>query len=176
MAKKTLTANLSVSSIKQLQKDLEKYKSDITYKARLLAEKLAERGVEIARVRVAELDAIFTGELIESIHEEYKGAISSGAIFVVVADSEHAIFVEFGSGQRGADHPYPYPLPDGISWDYNVGKTIRQSANGKYYWFYPGKDGKWHYTEGMPARPFMYETSMQLRQIVEETAKEVFGS
>lgn len=174
MAKKTLKADLSISSIKQLQKNLEKYKSDITYKAQLLAEKLAERGVEIARVRVADLDAIFTGELIESIHEEYKGSIPGGAIFAVVADSSHSLFVEFGSGQMGADHPYPHPLPDGISWDYNVGKTIRQSASGRYYWFYPGKDGKWHYTEGMPARPFMYQTAMQLYKEVTKVAKEIF--
>ena len=175
MAKKVLKADLSISGLRKLQSDLEKYKDNIMYKCQLLAERLAERGVEIARVRVAELDAIFTGELIESIHEEYKGSIPGGAIFAVVADSSHSLFVEFGSGQRGADHPYPYPLPDGISWDYNVGKTIRQSASGRYYWFYPGKDGKWHYTEGMPARPFMYETAMQLYQEVTDVAKEVFG-
>lgn len=167
-------ANLSVKSIHQLQEDLEKYKSSITYKCQLLAEKLSERGVEIARVRISDLDAIFTGELIESIHNEYKGSISGGAIFAVVADSSHSVFVEFGTGQMGADHPYPYPLPDGISWDYNVGKTIRQSESGRYYWFYPGKDGMWHYTEGMPARPFMYETSMQLYEEVTKIAKDIF--
>lgn len=176
MAKKIpLTATLSVSSIKHLQKDLENYKDSLEYKARLLAEKLAERGVEIARVQVASLDAIFTGELIESIHSEYKASMKGGAVFAVVADSGHAVFVEFGTGQRGMDAPYPHPLPDGVSWEYAVGKTIRQNpVTGRYYWFYPGKDGKWHYTEGMPARPFMYNTSMELRQIVEEVAKEVF--
>lgn len=176
MAKKPLKADLSVSSIRNLQRKLEKYRDSLTYKARLLAEKLSERGVEIARVQIADLDAIFTGELIQSLHSEYKGSMPYGAIFAVVTDSKHAAFVCFGTGQRGEDKPYPYPLPEGVSWDYNVGKTIRQNATtGRYYWFYPGQDGKWHYTEGMPARPFMYLTSMELIREVPKIAKEVFG-
>ena len=176
MAKKTLKADLSISSIRNLQKELEKYRESLTYKARLLAEKLSELGVEIARVQIADLDAIFTGELIQSLHSEYKGSTPYGAIFAIVTDNDHAAFVEFGTGQRGEDRPYPYPLPAGVSWDYNVGKTIRQNATtGRYYWFYPGQDGKWHYTEGMPSRPFLYNTSMELIREVPKIAKEVFG-
>lgn len=175
MAKKILKSDLSVSGIRNLQKELEKYRDSLTYKCRLLAEKLSERGVEIARVQIADLDAIFTGELIQSLHGEYKGSTEYGAIFAVVTDSQHATFVCFGTGQRGKDSPYPYPLPDGVSWDYNTGKTIRYNAKkGTYYWFYPGKDGLWHYTEGMPARPFMYLTSLELQKEVVKIAKEVF--
>lgn len=175
MAKKTLKADLSISSIRNLQKELEKYRDSLNYKARLLAEKLSERGVETARVQIADLDAIFTGELIQSLHSEYMGSTQYGAIFEIVTDSDHAAFVEFGTGQRGEDRPHPYPLPEGVSWDYNVGKTIRQNpVTGRYFWFYPGQDGKWHYTEGMPSRPFMYLTSMELIREVPKIAKEVF--
>lgn len=175
MAKRVFKASLSADSVRNLQKELEKYKDSLTYKARLLAERLSERGVEIARVQVAELDAIFTGELIQGLYSEYQGSTPYGAIFAVVTDSEHAAFVEFGTGQFGQDTPYPYPLPEGVSWDYNVGKTIRKNATtGRYYWFYPGKDGKWHYTEGLPARPFMYLTSLELQKEVVQIAKEVF--
>lgn len=169
-----LKAELSISSIRKLQKELEKYRDSLEHKARLLAEKLAERGVEIARVRVASLDAVFTGELIESIHNEYKDSKKGGAVFAVVVDSDHAAFVEFGTGQIGAESPYPFDLPDGVTWEYASGKTIRQLADGRYGWFYP-KDGKWYFTEGMPARPFMFETSIELQEIVVEVAKEVFG-
>lgn len=176
MARKTLKADLSVSSILQLQKELVRYQEYLTNKAAQLAKRLSELGVDIAQVQIADLDAIFTGELIESIHSEYKDSTKYGAIFAVVADSSHAVFVEFGTGQRGEDKPYPYPLPEGVSWDYNVGKTIRQNAvTGRYYWFYPGQDGKWHYTEGMPSRPFLYNTSMELIREVPKIAKEIFG-
>lgn len=175
MAKKPLKADLSISSIRQLQKDLIRYQEYLTNKAAQLAKRLSELGVDIAQVQIADLDAIFTGELIASIHSEYKDSTKYGAIFAVVADSSHAVFVEFGTGQRGEDKPYPYPLPEGVSWDYNVGKTIRQNTTtGRYYWFYPGQDGKWHYTEGMPARPFLYNTSMELIREVPKIAKEVF--
>lgn len=175
MAKKTLKADLSISSIRQLQKDLIRYQEYLTNKAAQLAKRLSELGVDIAQVQIADLDAIFTGELIASIHSEYKDSTKYGAIFAVVADSSHAVFVEFGTGQRGEDKPYPYPLPEGVSWDYNVGKTIRQNpVTGRYFWFYPGQDGKWHYTEGMPARPFLYNTSMELIREVPKIAKEIF--
>lgn len=175
MAKKILKSDLSVSGINNLAKELEKYRDSLTYKCRLLAEKLSERGVEISRVQIADLDAIFTGELIASIHSEYKDSTKHGAIFAVVTDSYHAAFVEFGSGWLGKNTPYPYPLPEGVSWDYNTGKTIRYNAKkGTYYWFYPGKDGLWHCTEGMPARPFMYLTSLELQKEVVKIAKEIF--
>ncbi len=187
MAKKTLKADLSISSIRNLQKELQKYNDSLTFKCRELAEKLTERGVEVARVQIASLDAIFTGELIQSLHTEYKDSSKFGAVFAVVTDSLHACFVEFGSGQVGMENPYPYPLPDGVSWDYNTGKTIRQAEHdivihgdvfvkaGEYFWTYMGDDGKVHITKGLSSRPFMYLTSLELQKEVVKTAQEVFG-
>ena len=175
MAKKILSATLSVSSIQQLQKDLKRYQEYLTNKAAQFAKRLSEEGVDIAQVQIADLDAIFTGELIASIHSKYIDSTKHGAIFAVVADSSHACMVEFGTGQHGEDKPYPYPLPNGVSWDYNVGKTIRQNAvTGRYYWFYLGQDGLWHYTEGLSSRPFMYLTNMELIKKVPKIAKEIF--
>lgn len=177
MAKKTIKADLSVSSLRNAQRKLEKYRDSLEYKARLLAETLAERGVEIARVRVASLDAIFTSELIQSIHSEYKGSKKGGAIFAVVADSEHAIYVEMGTGLIGAQHPYPGDLPviyaQGKKF-VTLEKPFGKFPAGTYGWFYPGDDGKIYFTEGMPARPFMYETGIELTKIVDEIAKDVF--
>lgn len=175
MPNKILKTGLSVQGIKNLQRELEKYRDSLPYKCRRLAEELAERGVEIARVQIADLDAIFTGELIQSLHSEYKDSSKYGVVFAVVTDSDHAAFVEFGTGQRGKDSSYPYPLPEGVSWDYATGKTIRQNTKtGAYYWFYPGQDGKWHYTEGMPSRPFLYLTSMELIKEIPKIAKDIF--
>ena len=88
----------------------------------------------------------------------------------------------------GAENPYPYDLPEGVTWKYNSGKTIRQALQdievhgntyvkaGEYYCSYIGDDGKLHITKGMPSRPFMYLTAIELRDIVSQTAKVVFGS
>ena len=174
MPKKITINALSKSSIENAIKQLRAYQNDLTYKCQLLAEKLAEKGVEIARVQIADLDAIFTSELLSSIHAEYKGSIKSGSVWSVVAGTDHAMFVEFGTGIVGKQSPYPGELPDGVSWEYASGKTIRQLADGRYGWFYKDDDGQWWFTEGMPSRPFMYYTSIQLRDIVVKTAKEVF--
>lgn len=47
MAKKTLKVDLSVSSIRQLQKELEKYRDSLTYKCELLVKRLAEAGISV---------------------------------------------------------------------------------------------------------------------------------
>ncbi len=72
MAKKTYSMNLfSVSSIEKLKRELQDYNNNLEYKCREIAEKLADKGVEVARVQIADLDAIFTSELLSSIHREY---------------------------------------------------------------------------------------------------------
>ena len=173
MAKK-ITINLSQKSIQDAISQIKAYQNDLTYKCQLLAEKLAENGVEIARLQLADLDAIFTTELISSVHAEYKGSVKGGGIWAVVAGTDHAMFVEFGTGIVGKRSPYPGKLPDGIDWRYASGKTIRQLADGRYGWFYQDDGGEWWFTEGMSSRPFMYYTSIQLRDIVVKTAREVF--
>lgn len=176
MAKKTIKLDcFSQSSIQNAIKALQSYQNNLTYKCQLLAEKLAEKGVEIARVQIADLDAIFTSELLQSVHSEYRGSIKGGGVWAVVADSKHAAFVEFGTGVIGKANPYNGTLPEGVDWQYASGKTIRQLADGRYGWFYKGKDGNWYFTEGMPSRPFMYNTANELRSIIVSTAKEVFG-
>lgn len=176
MAKHKITLNpLSQSSIQNAIKALQSYQDSLTYKCQLLAEKLAEKGVEIARVQIADLDAIFTSELLQSVHSEYRGSIKGGGVWAVVADSSHALYVELGTGVIGKANPYKGTLPEGVDWQYASGKTIRQLADGRYGWFYKGKDGKWYFTEGMPSRPFMYNTANELRSIIVSTAKEVFG-
>ena len=176
MTKKTIKLNyFSQISVQNAIKALQSYQDSLTYKCQLLAEKLAEKGVEIARVQIADLDAIFTSELLQSVHSEYKGSIKGGGVWAVVADSKHAAFVEFGTGIIGKANPYKGTLPEGVDWQYASGKTIRQLADGRYGWFYKGKDGNWYFTEGMPSRPFMYNTANELRSIIVSTAKEVFG-
>lgn len=175
MAKTVINMNcLSQSSIQDAIKQLKNYQNSLTYKCQMVAEKLSEKGVEIARVQVAGLDAIFTSELISSIHAEYKGSQDSGGIWAVVAGTDHAMFVEFGTGIVGKQSPYPGGLPDGVTWNYASGKTIRQLADGRYGWFYQDDNGQWWFTEGMPSRPFMYYTSLELKKLVVKTVKEVF--
>ena len=176
MAKRVFKTDLSVKGIEQLKKDLLNYKNNtLQKKVNLLAQRLAEKGVAIAKSNITTLDAIFTGELLNSIQVKKGGGAKGTAIFYVVADSRHAAYVEFGTGQLGLEGGYPYPFPEGVDWQYNTGKTIFEISPGQYGWFYPSDDGQWYFTQGMPSRPFMYETSLELMQLVVKTAKEVFA-
>lgn len=175
MAKKVFKTDLSVEGINNLKRELLSYKTNFLQNRLVeLVEKLSEKGVEIARANVTKLDAIFTGELINSLHSE-KGSISKGtAIFYIVTDSKHAAFVEFGTGQLGMEGGYPYPFPEGVQWNYNSGRTIFEISPGQYGWFYK-RDEQWYFTQGMPSRPFMYETAMDLEREVVKLAKEIFA-
>jgi len=174
--KRVFKTDLSRSGIADLRKQLVDYKNNVLQqKVDLLAKRLAEKGVAIAQTNIATYDAIFTGELISSIEARYGGSTKGSAVFYVVADSRHAVFVEFGTGQLGLEGSYPYPFPEGVEWNYNTGKTIFEIENGQYGWFYPAEDGTWRFTQGMPSRPFMYETAVQLMTEIAKTAKEVFG-
>lgn len=176
MAKRKFKAILSVDGIEQLKRDFLHYKDNILQqKVELLTRRLAENGVEIAKANVTRLDAIFTGELLSSIKARNGGGANGTAIFFIVADSHHAAYVEFGTGQLGMEGSYPYPFPPGVDWEYNTGSTIFEISPGQYGWFYPRDDGQWYFTQGMPARPFMYETGLQLMNLVVKTAKEVFS-
>lgn len=173
--KRNYEFTFSESSIRNIQKQLRHYKDNILQqKIDLFTKTLAEKGVTIAQMELADFDAIFTGELIDSIHARYGESGKGYCIFYVATSDEAAFYVEFGTGIVGQRSPYPGKLPDGVSWQYASGKTIHQLADGRYGWFYP-LDGKWYFTEGMPSRPYMLNTHIKLQQEVLDVAKEVFG-
>lgn len=168
-----LNIKLNEKSIQEAIDWIEEYKKQITDKSYEIARLCAERGVEIARVNVLAMSAVFSGELVDTIHLE-KG--KENGVFFVVADSEHAAFVEFGTGYNGKFSPYKGTLPDGVNWQYIVGDQIVSNIRkGVYGWFYKGDDGNIYFTEGMPSRPFMHNTEVQLEREVIGIVKEVFG-
>lgn len=166
MGKKKISMELSGRSIKNAIRELEDYKQELVEKCRLLAEKLAEKGVEVAKMKIASYDAVYTGELLDSINSEPGAVVKDGASWIIYTDCPWAKFVEFGTGTVGAQHPHPDTSISG--WKYDV------NDHGEKGWFY-FRDGEWHWTKGMPSRPFMYETGMELMQAITEVAREVFG-
>ena len=171
MAKKRYKVDiLSASSVEQLKKDLTDYQNKLSDKLHLLCQRLAEIGVDSAQAILVSLDAVFTGELSNSIIQEQIVSAKDRVVFLVKATSEHAIYVEFGTGIMGASMPYPGKIPV----VYAQGKTIRQLADGRYGWFYQ-RDEKWYFTEGMISRPFMYYTGIELHERVVKVAKEIFA-
>lgn len=172
MATKRLYLNaLSIKSIDKLKKAIVDCENDLQAKLVLFCERLSQYGVEAAQANIVNLDAVFSGDLFRSIYNEQQYATKDTVVFIVATNSEHAVYVEMGTGMVGAENPYPGKLPA----VYAQGKTIRQLADGRYGWFY-NKNGRWYFTEGMPSRPFMWFASMDMQEQVVRIAREVFGN
>ena len=167
---------LTEDSITKLQNDLLEYKNKILVdRVQTFVRLLAEAGIPVAKAKIKSYDAIDTGKLLNSIVTRKGADTKDKFVFFVVADTDYAAFVEFGTGIVGMESGYPYPFPEGVHWQYASGKTIHEQGN-SYGWFYQKEEnGPWYFTQGTVAKPFMYETSMELAQKVETIAKKVFA-
>ena len=167
--KKVIKVRLDPQSIENAIHELQQYKEDLERRVRLLLKRLTDEGVKIAKAKVVEHKIIHDTKLTNSIN----GFVSGNVGFIRV-DDEHAVFFEFGTGPVGASDPHP------LGGSYKE-KGWFTAADGKpmdelYGWYPLGKDGDvYFFTEGQKAKPFMYETALQLRDVFPEIVKEVFG-
>ena len=152
--------SLSTKSIDAALKELQTYQKKVEQAGEKLTRTLTERGVALAQLNASYMSIYDTGELVNGIDSAYSG--QSGFI---VSSAPHSAFCEFGTGIRGLESQHPDP---GIAgWKYDV------NEHGEAGWWYMGDDGEWHWTAGMPSRPYMYDTAQMLKNMVLETAKEV---
>lgn len=169
----TFTATLDTNSLNKLIKDLQYYKNHVLpERCKAFVKELAARGVEIAKVEIFDFPAVFTGELLNSISAYEPTSSSKDVVKAIVrSDSEHAIYVEMGTGTVGASHPYPGKLPA----VYAQGEKMFYTEDGRYGWIYRNEnDGKYYFTEGMPSRPFMYNTTLRLVEEINSIARQIF--
>lgn len=158
----TLKSNISVSGIERLRREVERYRQDLKNQADAVVAKLVSEGADIAR----EECPIRTGNLYSSIVDEFNG---NGRGFIRVK-CDYAVYVELGTGIRGANSPHPDKSVIGFDFDYD------RNGHGAGGWWYPtdesdpnptkytAKDGKMYaWTAGMPSRPFMYNTAQRLK-------------
>lgn len=167
--RKVIKVKLDPYSIENTIKEIQEYKRNLETRVRLLLKRLTDEGVEIAKAKVVEHKIIHDNELTNSIN----GFISENVGFIRV-DDEHAVFFEFGTGPIGASNSHPL----GSSYKEDGWYT---AADGKpmdqlYGWKPLGGDGDtYFFTEGQPAKPFMYETAQKLKDEFPRIVKEVFG-
>lgn len=164
---------LDPKSIDKAIKALNKYKQEVEQKTVALAQRLTDLGADIVRMKIVEMGAYATGELLSGVDGYFSPTLNAGFIRVT---SDHVAFVEFGTGVALGNtiHPNAEYLAK-AGWDYGVGEHIFTTKYGKIGWIYPTDDGGFRFTEGMGSRPFMYETALELERQYAKVAKEVFG-
>lgn len=170
--KKVIKVKLSPQGVADAITELQMYKEDLERRIRLIIEKLVGRGVSIARAKVQSYDAIYSGDLLNSIN-----GFMDGGNGIIRVDSKYALFVEFGTGPMGKESPHP--LAEG---SYYADEPWYTQADGKpmdliYDWTpIETEDGNTIYLAyGQPAKPFMHETAQQLREELPGIIREVFG-
>lgn len=172
---KTITVDLNKeNSIKNAIKELKQYKRDVENKTRLLVQRLTDEGASIARVKIVNMGAYYSGELLSGVNGYYSPSLNAGFVKVT---SDHVAFVEFGTGVIGKNSPHKNgEYLSKAAWSYASGTKIFTTKDGRVGWIYPTDDGSFRFTEGMESRPFMYETALELQSKCEQMAKEAFST
>ena len=167
----TIRVKLSPASIQDAIDKIDRYKRQITsvYLNRLL-QRLVELGVERART-----------EAPSGLSETISGEVTEDGKGIIRCDDPHAPYLEFGTGTKGENSPYPggTEVMQGVTpyTGYNTGPKIITLPNGTKGWFYFNvKYNKMLFTTGVPSSAFMWKTAQYLKQIVAEEAKSIFGS
>lgn len=178
MAKRTLNATLSTTSIRKLQDELKKYQNDLTTKCKLLAKELAEIGVKVAEARIGESPLGKYVSIQTDISEEQAGCkavlIATGEVKKSdgYAPFNTLLAIEFGAGI----HYNQTPNPNADKFGLGVGTfpgQIHAFEDGWYYW--DDKAQEWRYTHGVKATMPMYHADMEIIQNVVKKTKEIFG-
>ena len=166
MARQIVVKSLSVKEIEKAKRKLERYKETLENRVQALIMALTEQGEKIAKVNVVQMGAFDSGTLEASIEGYYSPLLGCG---IIKSDCYYAVYCEFGTGQRGSEAQHPKAGELGYQYDIN--------SHGEDGWFfYNAETGKSGWTTGMPSRPFMYDTAMQLRQEVYALAKQKLRS
>lgn len=165
--KKVIKVKLDPQSIDNAITELQMYKEEIERRVTLLVKRLTESGADIARAKVVELGAYYTGELLSSINS-YLFASDASTVGFIRVNAEYGMFVEFGTGIVGKKGKH-HPAESVFGWEYDV------NNHGEIGWSFPTDDGSYRRTRGQESRPFMYETALKLRDEFPIIVKEVFG-
>ena len=169
---KPIKVRLSAEGVKQAVQELREYQAKVQAAASAIVEALAKSGEEFAVAAVLPFSQ--TGQLASGIKAE-----TSGNVGFVKCSCGYAVYVEFGTGIKGAGAPHPDTAI--LGWKYDINR------HGELGWWYPtdsadpnpykytAKNGTTYaWTRGMPSRPFMYETAQMLRASVIPVARSVF--
>lgn len=173
----TINVTLDARGINSAIREIQHIQRQLSEAMEKLVRELASQGADVARIQVAAMEAVDTGELEHSIYGYYD---PESRIGYVVAGAPHAFYVEYGTGVIGARNPHPEAGK--ANWQYAIGEHIRVGPRGQIGWWYiKGSDGVFsgsddiHWTQGQPSRPFMYNTLVWLEEAAEALGRTILS-
>lgn len=178
-----IKVRLSDAGLRDAERQIQEYKTTLNRKAQEFAKALADKGLDVAKVRFD--NAEYAGSNDVSCHVEQNGNTCT-----IVADGKAVAHIEFGTGVThqgwgAAGTVGPLPLPDNIGEHGTYGKE-----NGKHKrWYYYGESGnagtpvkevdgkgQLNYTSGNDAAMAMWGAVEEMASQVEATWREVWNS
>lgn len=179
MEKKTLKADLSISSIRKLQEDLRKYQDSLTQKVKIFAKKLAESGIPVINENMAKASFTVDEKGIQSgadpqhyTHIELN-SFGDYARADLIVEGKELLFIEFGAGVYYNGSEGSSPHPKGEEFGYVIGLYGKGHGIQKV-WGYYADSGELILTHGVEATMPVYKASLEVAQNVVKIAKEVF--
>lgn len=171
-----IKVRLSDAGLRDAERQIQEYKATLNQKAQELAKALADKGLDVAKVRFA--NAQYAGSNDVSCRVEQNGNTCA-----IIADGKAVAFIEFGTGVMHS--AYGGELPDGVGEHGTYGKE-----NGKHKrWYYYGESGnagtpvkevdgkgQLNYTSGNDAAMAMWGAVEEMASQVEATWREVWSS
>lgn len=181
MAKRPpLKANLSVSSLNDLKKQLLDYKAELADKCEIFVKRLADEGITVGKQNVGGFGKYITFSMQTEPRKDGCKAIilasENGKIIsswqtkdgIKTAEVSPLLMAEFGSGW-GAENPMNVP---GVG----QGTFPNQShAYDKEGWYWIDLDGNLNHSYGITAKMPMYKARLEIVKKVTTIAKEIFG-
>lgn len=180
MGKHTITFGLSQSSIQDAIKELRSYQNSLEYKCSLLAQKLADRGINVARNNTGNFGhhitfekkvvpekngctAIIVAKDISKIKSQWK--TTDG---IKSAEVSPLLMVEFGSGFK-AKNPKNV---QGVGQGTFPNQTHAFDEDG---WYWVDLDGNLNHSYGIEPKMPMYNAFIEVQSDINDVVKEVFG-
>lgn len=179
MATKTISFTLDVGSIDAAIKQVQHARNELVRLMGKLVGTLTAKGVDIAKINIMAYEAVDTTTLYNGMVGIYN---ESNHVGVIRNDTWYAFYVEYGTGVVGGDNPHPEMdgrwAPPPISYTTASGEERVYTqydtyGHGLAGWTYEKGEHLYH-TIGMPSRPFMYDTFIQLETVAKNAARDLF--
>lgn len=171
-----IKVRLSDAGLRDAERQIQEYKTTLNKKAQEFAKALADKGLDVAKIRFA--NAEYAGNNDVSCRVEQNGNTCT-----IIAEGKSVAFIEFGTGVMHS--AYGGELPNGVGEHGTYGKE-----NGKHKrWYYYGESGnagtpvkevdgkgQLNYTSGNDAAMAMWGAVEEMASQVEATWREVWNS
>lgn len=150
---------------------LQRYRDNVPQKLQTLLDKLSYLGAYRARVDFSSAMYAGTNDVEITVEPKDNG-------FEILASGYSVLFIEFGTGIKNPEHPLSAEFGY-IHGTYGQGKGANEHG-----WVYYGEQGNAgqpvregvYRTLGNPPARAMYNAGKEIRERIEEIAKEVFGN